>query len=164
MMVQDQEEMGKGSKMPTDPHHTPTIIQPSTSQPQKKQRSRRSKRKDIEVPQPSGPITNVADEAVNEEMDDSLERAATNATSLDVECQETMRDIIAQTRSENVSKHSDDLMLVRGNTLQSGKDRLKLEELMALCITLQLRVFALETTKTTQATKIASLKKRFKKL
>ncbi|GJT04069.1 retrovirus-related pol polyprotein from transposon TNT 1-94 [Tanacetum coccineum] len=37
-------------------------------------RSRRPKRKDNEVPQPSGPTTNVADEAVYEERDDSLER------------------------------------------------------------------------------------------
>ncbi|GKD73584.1 hypothetical protein Tco_1331866, partial [Tanacetum coccineum] len=36
MIVQDQEEMGKGSSNPTDPHHAPTIIQPSTSQPKKK--------------------------------------------------------------------------------------------------------------------------------
>ncbi|GJS35053.1 hypothetical protein Tco_0533435 [Tanacetum coccineum] len=72
MMVQDQEEMGEGSEMPIDPHHTPTIIQPSTSQPQKKQRSRRPKRKDTEVPQPSGPTNNVADEAVYEEMDDRV--------------------------------------------------------------------------------------------
>ncbi|GJT56630.1 putative ribonuclease H-like domain-containing protein [Tanacetum coccineum] len=48
-----------------------------------KQRSRRPKRKDTEVPQPSGPTTNVADEAVNEEMDDSLVRAATTAYSLE---------------------------------------------------------------------------------
>nr|GEV38529.1 uncharacterized mitochondrial protein AtMg00810-like [Tanacetum cinerariifolium] len=33
----------------------------------------KTKRKDIELPQTSGPITNIADEAVNEEMDDSLE-------------------------------------------------------------------------------------------
>ncbi|GJR12041.1 hypothetical protein Tco_0794693 [Tanacetum coccineum] len=33
MMVQAQEEMGKGSAIPTDPRYTPTIIQPSTSQP-----------------------------------------------------------------------------------------------------------------------------------
>ncbi|GJT31326.1 hypothetical protein Tco_0911601 [Tanacetum coccineum] len=187
MMVQDQEEVGEGSEMPTDPHHTPTIIQPSTSQPQKKQRSRRSKRKDT-------PTTNVADEAVNEEMDDSLERAATTATGLEAEQdsgnidktqskatlnepsssgtssgsgprrQETMGDTIAQTRSENVSKLSNDPLLARGNTLRSGEDRLKLEELMALCTTLQSRVLALETTKTTQATEIASLKKRVKKL
>ncbi|GKE56089.1 hypothetical protein Tco_1495274 [Tanacetum coccineum] len=63
MMVQAQQEQGEGSAMPTDPHHTPIIIQPSTSQPQKKQRSRRPTRKDTEVPHPSGPITNVADEA-----------------------------------------------------------------------------------------------------
>ncbi|GJY21270.1 hypothetical protein Tco_0393836 [Tanacetum coccineum] len=85
MMVQAQQEQGEGSTMPTDPQHTPTIIQPSTSQPQLKQRSRRPKRKDTEVPQPSGPTDNVADEAVYEEMDDSLERAATTATSLDAE-------------------------------------------------------------------------------
>ncbi|GKD79104.1 hypothetical protein Tco_1341725 [Tanacetum coccineum] len=85
MLVQNQAEMGEGSTIPTDLHHTPTIIKPSTSQPQKKQRSRRPKRKDTEIPQPSGPTTNVADEAVNKEMDDSLERAATTATSLDAE-------------------------------------------------------------------------------
>ncbi|GJZ56556.1 hypothetical protein Tco_0611749 [Tanacetum coccineum] len=172
MMVQDQEEVGESSEMPTDPHHTPTIIQPSTSQPQKKQRSRRSKRKDTEVPQPSGPTTNVADEAVNEEMDDSLERAATTATGLEAEQdsgsgprrQETMGDTIAQTRSENVSKLSNDPLLARGITLRSGEDSLKLQELMALCTTLQSRVLALETTKTTQATEIAILKKRVKKL
>nr|GEX51848.1 hypothetical protein [Tanacetum cinerariifolium] len=39
------------------------------------------RRKVIEVPQPSDP-TSFADETINEEMDDSLERAATTATSL----------------------------------------------------------------------------------
>ncbi|GJX11569.1 hypothetical protein Tco_0201428 [Tanacetum coccineum] len=61
MVVQNLAEMGKGSAIPTDPYHTPTIIQPSTSQSQGKQRSRRPKRKDTKVPQPSGPTTNVAD-------------------------------------------------------------------------------------------------------
>ncbi|GKC08069.1 hypothetical protein Tco_0999679, partial [Tanacetum coccineum] len=46
---------------------------------------RKPKRKDTEVPQPSGLITNVADEAVNEEMDDSLVRAATTGSSLEAE-------------------------------------------------------------------------------
>ncbi|GKB43047.1 hypothetical protein Tco_0887989 [Tanacetum coccineum] len=145
MMVQNQAEIGEGSAIPTDPHHTPTIIQPSTSQPQKKQRSRRPKRKDIEVPQPSGPTTNVADEVVYEEMDDSLERAATTPTSLDAEQdrgninktqskatlnepssletssgssprrQETIGDTIAQTGFENVSKTSNDSLLARVN-------------------------------------------------
>ncbi|GKC70883.1 hypothetical protein Tco_1116766, partial [Tanacetum coccineum] len=111
-----------------------------------KQRSRRPKRKDIEIPQSNGPTNNVADKAVNEEMDDSLVRAATPVTSLDAEQDrgsgprrhETMGDTIAQTRSENISKHSNDLLLER--------------------------VLALETTKTTQATEIASLKRRVKKL
>ncbi|GJR66539.1 hypothetical protein Tco_0012604 [Tanacetum coccineum] len=49
MVVQNQAEMGEDSAILTDPHHTPTIIQPSTSQPQNKQRSRRPKRKDTEV-------------------------------------------------------------------------------------------------------------------
>ncbi|GJX98125.1 putative ribonuclease H-like domain-containing protein [Tanacetum coccineum] len=47
MMVHAPKELGEGSEIPTDPQHTPTIIQPSTSQPQKKQ-SRRKQRKDIE--------------------------------------------------------------------------------------------------------------------
>ncbi|GJV84081.1 hypothetical protein Tco_1523979 [Tanacetum coccineum] len=169
-MVQHLEEMGEGLANPTDPHHTPTIIQPSTSQPQKTQKPRRPKRKDTEVPQPSGPTTNVADEAVNEEMDDSLVRAATTASSLESDSgggpkrQEIMRDIIAQTRYENVSELSNDPLLVRGNTLRNGEDSLKLQELMALCTTLQTRVLDLEITKITQGSEIASLKRRVKKL
>ncbi|GKC63071.1 hypothetical protein Tco_1095669 [Tanacetum coccineum] len=66
MMVQAPEELGEGSEIPTDPHHTPTIIQPSTSQPQKKQ-PKRKQRKDTEVPQPSGSTKPITDEAANEE-------------------------------------------------------------------------------------------------
>ncbi|GJZ03351.1 putative reverse transcriptase domain-containing protein [Tanacetum coccineum] len=79
-------------------------------------------------------------------------------------CQETMGDTIAQTRFESVSKHSNDSLLARGNTLQSDEDRLKLDELMALCTTLQNWVLDLEKTKTTQHNEIASLKRRVKKL
>ncbi|GJQ96519.1 hypothetical protein Tco_0007658 [Tanacetum coccineum] len=194
MMVQAQQEQGGGSAMPTNPHYTPIFIQPSTSQPQKKQRSRRPRRKDTEVPQPSGPITNVVDEAVYEEKDDTLERATTTATGLNAEQdrgninktqskatpnepsslgtssgggpmrQETTGDTIAQTRFENVSKFSNDPLLARGNTLLSGEDRLKLQELMELCTNLQNRVIDLENTKTAQAQEITSLKLRVKKL
>nr|GEV69467.1 hypothetical protein [Tanacetum cinerariifolium]GEW91558.1 hypothetical protein [Tanacetum cinerariifolium] len=59
--------MGEGSAHPTDPHHTPTITQPSTSKPQKKQKPRKSRRQDTEETQPSGLTTNVEDEAFNEE-------------------------------------------------------------------------------------------------
>ncbi|GJW19534.1 hypothetical protein Tco_0026970, partial [Tanacetum coccineum] len=65
---------------------------------------------------------------------------------------------------ESVSKHSNDSLLARGNTLQSDEDRLKLDELMALCTTLQNWVLDLEKTKTTQHNEIASLKRRVKKL
>ncbi|GJT20234.1 retrovirus-related pol polyprotein from transposon TNT 1-94 [Tanacetum coccineum] len=140
------------------------------------------------------PVENVANEAVYEERDDSLERATTTATGLDAEhdkCnisktqskatpnepssigtssgggprrQDTMRDTIAQTRSENVSKFSNDPLLAGVNTPQSGEDSLQLKELMEFCTKLQQRVLDLENTKTAQAQEITSLKKRVKKL
>ncbi|GJT93589.1 hypothetical protein Tco_1082434 [Tanacetum coccineum] len=58
--------MGEGSANPTDPHHTPTITQPSTSQPQKKQ-PRRKQRKETKVSQPSVPTEPMADEIKNVE-------------------------------------------------------------------------------------------------
>nr|GEU51116.1 hypothetical protein [Tanacetum cinerariifolium] len=95
---------------------------------------RKSKRKDTQVPQLSGPTENVVDEAVYKEMDESLVRAATTTSSLEVEqdsgninktpskatpnelsfqetnsgggprCQEALEDTISQTRSERVFK------------------------------------------------------------
>ncbi|GJW21101.1 hypothetical protein Tco_0031723 [Tanacetum coccineum] len=149
MMVQAQEEMGEEKK------------------------PRKPKRKDTKVPQPSGPTTNVADKAVYEEMDDSLERAATTATSLDAKQdrgninktqskatlnepssigtslgsgprrQDTMGDTIAQTGFENVSKTSNDSLLAGVNTPQ---------------------IIDLEKSKTTQAQEITSLKRGVRKL
>ncbi|GJR42451.1 hypothetical protein Tco_1310554, partial [Tanacetum coccineum] len=84
MVVQNQAELGEGSSIPTDPHHPPTIIQPST-QPQKTQKLRKPKRKDTQVPQPSGPTNIVVDEAVYKELGDNLVRAATTASSLEAE-------------------------------------------------------------------------------
>nr|GFC93488.1 hypothetical protein [Tanacetum cinerariifolium] len=50
-------------------------------------------------------------------------------------------------------------MVVLGvNKPQSDEDRLKLNELMELCTTLQSRILDLEKTKTTQALEIDSLK------
>ncbi|GJR58658.1 ribonuclease H-like domain-containing protein [Tanacetum coccineum] len=59
-------ELGEGSEIPTDPQHTPTIIQTSTSQPQKKQ-PRRKQKKDTKVPQPNDSTEPITDEAANEE-------------------------------------------------------------------------------------------------
>ncbi|GKB06479.1 hypothetical protein Tco_0834712 [Tanacetum coccineum] len=186
MVVQNQSELGDGSANPTDPHHTPTIIQSST-QPQKTQKPRNPKRKDTQVPQPSDPSENVVDVAVHKELG-GICTGSTNSIStvsyalavltLDEDlfltlettlgggpkCQETIRDTIARTRFKSVSKHSNDSLLARGSTLQSDEDRLKLDELIALCITLQKRVLDLEKTKTTKHNEIDSLKRRVKKL
>ncbi|GKA76772.1 hypothetical protein Tco_0783233 [Tanacetum coccineum] len=81
MVVQNQSVLGEGSANPTDPHHTPTIIQPST-QLQKTQKPRKPKRKDTQVPQPSIPSKNVAYEVVHKELGDSLVEATTTTSSL----------------------------------------------------------------------------------
>ncbi|GKG44070.1 hypothetical protein Tco_0483163, partial [Tanacetum coccineum] len=78
MVVQSQSQQGEGSAIPTDPQHTPIIIQPPT-QPQKTQKPRKPK-KDTQIPQSSVPTKSVADEAVYKELDDSLVRAATTAS------------------------------------------------------------------------------------
>ncbi|GJW03718.1 hypothetical protein Tco_1562574 [Tanacetum coccineum] len=101
---------------------------------------RRPKRKDTEIPQPSGHTDNVADEAVNEEMDDSLVRAATTASSLEAE-QDSGNIIKTQ------SKATPNEVGSQGTTSGGGP-----------------RVLDLEKTKTTQAQKIISLKLRVKKL
>nr|GEV32708.1 uncharacterized mitochondrial protein AtMg00810-like [Tanacetum cinerariifolium] len=82
MIIQAQEEIGKGSANLIDPHHTPTIIQPSTSLPQKKQKPRKTKRKDTELPQTSGPTTNIVDKVVNKEMDERVNTPQSDKDSL----------------------------------------------------------------------------------
>ncbi|GJT07410.1 hypothetical protein Tco_0841872 [Tanacetum coccineum] len=66
MMVQAQEE-GEGSVMPTVPQHTPTINQPSSSPPPKKQKPGKSTKQDTQDSQPSGPTEPMADETENVE-------------------------------------------------------------------------------------------------
>ncbi|GKB69373.1 hypothetical protein Tco_0930785 [Tanacetum coccineum] len=137
--------------MPTDPHHTP--IQPLTSQPQKKQRSRRPKKKDIEVPQPSGPTDNIVDKVVYEERDASLVRAATTATGLDAE---QVSGNINKTQSKATPNEPSSL----GTSSGGGPGR---QETIGNTIA-QTRVLDLENTKTAQAQEITSLKLRVKKL
>nr|GEV11341.1 hypothetical protein [Tanacetum cinerariifolium] len=142
------------------------LVQP---QQKRKQKTKKPMRKDTELPQTSVPTKVVADEAVYEEMYDSVETVATTATGLDAEQdkgiisktkftttlnetssigtslgsgprhQKTMGDAAAQTRSERVSKFSNDPPLLRVNTLGSWEDRLKLSEPMELCTQLQPR-------------------------
>ncbi|GJT29148.1 hypothetical protein Tco_0909423 [Tanacetum coccineum] len=109
---------------------------------------------ELELILPSDPSENVADETVHKELGDSLVRAATTASSLEAEqdsgniiktrskatpnessslgttsgggprCQETMRDTIAQTRFESVSKHSNDSLLARARVNPLVKKKL----------------------------------------
>nr|GEV10270.1 hypothetical protein [Tanacetum cinerariifolium] len=127
----EQSELGEGSTMHTDPHHTPTILQSSSSQPKNTHKPRKPIRKVTQVPQPSNLIEHVADEAVYKELGDCLVGATTTASSLEAErdstninntqskatpnqpsfqrtdsgggprCQENMGDTTAQTRVES---------------------------------------------------------------
>nr|GEV01364.1 hypothetical protein [Tanacetum cinerariifolium] len=101
---------------------------------------RKAKRKVTEVHRPSDPMKHVADEAVNEEMNDSLVRAATTASSLEAE-QNTGN--INKTQPNATPNESSSQ-----NTDSGGGPR----------------VLDLENTKTTQALEIDSLKRRVKKL
>ncbi|GJU18089.1 hypothetical protein Tco_1146055 [Tanacetum coccineum] len=101
------------------------------------------------------------DEAVYEEMDGSLERAATTATSLDAEHD---RGNINKTQSKATHNEPSSLGTSSDNTSGSDEDKLKLNELMEFCTKLQQRVLDLENTKTAQAQEIISLKLRVKKL
>ncbi|GKC58020.1 hypothetical protein Tco_1085618 [Tanacetum coccineum] len=101
------------------------------------------------------------DKAVYKELDDILVRAATTASSLEAE-QDSGN--ITKTRSKATVNEPSSSRTSSGHTLRSGKDSLKLNELMELCTNLQQRVLDLETTKTTQANEIASLKRKVKKL
>ncbi|GJU83645.1 hypothetical protein Tco_1286010 [Tanacetum coccineum] len=110
MVVQNQAELGEGSAIPTDPHHTPTIIPPST-QPQKTQKPRKPKRKDNQVPQPSSPTKHVADEVVHKELGDSLVRAVTTASSLEAK-QDSGN--ITKTRSKEIPNEAGSLVTNSG--------------------------------------------------
>ncbi|GJZ97304.1 reverse transcriptase domain-containing protein [Tanacetum coccineum] len=139
LQFDDEDDMGEGSRQPTDPQHTSTsaqpfndeqITNPSSSQP-KKTYKRRKPKKVTKIPQSSEPTNLVVDEAVHKRRGDNVERAATNATSLDAK--------------------------------QDNGGRPRRQEIMGDRHA-QTRVLDLETIKTAQAKEIANLKKRVKKL
>ncbi|GKB92939.1 hypothetical protein Tco_0979076 [Tanacetum coccineum] len=105
--------------------------------------------RDTKIPQSSGPPKKVGDEAVHKELGDGMERAATTASSLEVEqdsgsgprCQDTiLGGVDAQTMFETTSKKPNEPPLSRVNTLGSGEDSMKLKELMEHCIKLSEKV------------------------
>ncbi|GJZ09221.1 uncharacterized mitochondrial protein-like protein [Tanacetum coccineum] len=158
---------GEDSGQPTEPQHTPTTASPShvepilivasSSQHKKIQKHRKTKRKATNISQSSGPTTLVADETVHKEKGDSVEKAATTATSLDADsggsprCQEAMGDTISQTRSERVSIPSYDSPFLGFNTPGSNEERIEFKELIDMCTKLSDMVLDLENVKNAQA-------------
>ncbi|GKF80046.1 hypothetical protein Tco_0235614, partial [Tanacetum coccineum] len=85
---------------------------------------------DTKIPQSSGPLVKVGDEAVHKELGERMEKTATTASSLEAEqdigsglrCQDTiLGGVDAQTRFETTSKQSNDPPLSRVNILGSGR-------------------------------------------
>ncbi|GKE18885.1 hypothetical protein Tco_1426462, partial [Tanacetum coccineum] len=118
---------------------------------------RKPKRKDTQVPQLSGHIEHVADEVVHKKLGDRLVRAATTASSLEAEHDSGN---ITKTRSKATPNESSSLATTSGGgprrqeTIGDTIAQTKFEN----------KVLDLEKTKTTQANKIVSLKRRVKKL
>ncbi|GKA89028.1 hypothetical protein Tco_0810840 [Tanacetum coccineum] len=179
--------VGEGLEQPPEPQPTPStaplevlsqVTIATASQPPKDTNTyRRTKRgRNTKVPQSGGSPNKVGNEAINEEMFDSVERAATIASSLEAEEASVVPGakkpwgMQAQTRSEGVSNLSSDPPLSRGHTLVSvntpGSDEgsLELIELMDLVTKLSHRFFDLEKVKTAQAKEIVGLKRRVTKL
>ncbi|GKB85642.1 putative ribonuclease H-like domain-containing protein [Tanacetum coccineum] len=77
-------------------------------------------------------------ETIIKEWEDRMERAATTASSLEVE-----QDSEAQIRFKAASKQSNDPPLSRVNTLGSREDSMKLKELMGFCTKLSVRALDL---------------------
>nr|GEX92303.1 putative ribonuclease H-like domain-containing protein [Tanacetum cinerariifolium] len=103
---------------------------------------RKPKRKDTQVPQPSGPTNNLVDDFVHKELGDSLVRAVTTASSLEVE------------QDSGAKKPLGILLLKLGLRVY----------LNILMIHYSQVVLYLEKTKTTQCNEIDSLKRKVKKL
>ncbi|GKA71400.1 hypothetical protein Tco_0777539 [Tanacetum coccineum] len=101
--------------------------------PKRLKKSRKAKRT-TKISQSSGPIPLITYETVIKEWEDRMGRAATTASSLVAKqdssglgCQDTiLGGTEAQIRFEAASKQSNDLPLLRVNTLGSGEDSINL--------------------------------------
>nr|GEU34916.1 ribonuclease H-like domain-containing protein [Tanacetum cinerariifolium] len=101
LLLRQEPSMGKHKYMPS----SGLLLRQEPSMGKHKYMPRKAKKKDTQVLQLSGPTESVVDEAVYKELDDSLVRAATTASSLEAEqdsgggprCQEAIGNTIAQT-------------------------------------------------------------------
>nr|GEV06957.1 hypothetical protein [Tanacetum cinerariifolium] len=121
---------------------------------------RKPRRKDTQVPQPSGPPKFVTDEAVHKELDDSLVRAATIVSSIEAE-QDSGN--ITKTQSKATPNEPSSYGTDSGGGPRC-QETIGILLLKLVCTNLQNRVLDLEKTKSTQFNEIASLKRRVKKL
>ncbi|GJS98276.1 putative ribonuclease H-like domain-containing protein [Tanacetum coccineum] len=197
--------VGEGSEQPTEPQPTSftapqeiltQVATATASQPPKDPNTYRRTKKgwNTKVPQSGGSPKKVGDEAINEEMLDSVERAITTDASLDATRD---NDNITKTQSTailnephpqgegsegytygsregkmenqieltaNVPITPHDSPLLGGYTPGSDEGRLKLQELMIMCTKLSKQVLDLEKEKDAQAVEILRLKKRVKRL
>ncbi|GKC88343.1 hypothetical protein Tco_1148992 [Tanacetum coccineum] len=173
-MLASQAVEGEGSGQPCEPQHTPTNASPSYSSgpttlvvdetvyEEKGESVERvaTTAASLHAEQDSGNIIRTQSMA-------TLNEPIPQETSLGSgpRCQDTiLGDRPAQTRFERLSKQSNDPPLSRVNTLGSGEDNMKLNELMEIYTRLSERVLALENIKTAQNLEIINLKKRVKKL
>ncbi|GJZ63065.1 hypothetical protein Tco_0619486 [Tanacetum coccineum] len=148
MLIQSQAVEGEGLGQPTESQHTPTTASPSHVKP---------------IPISSGPTTLVVDKTIYEERGDSVERAATTATSLDAEQGSGNKNRTQSTAIPNVP-FPQGIGSGGVNTPGSDEERIKLKELMDMYTKLSDRVLDLENVKDAQALEIKRLKKRVKKL
>ncbi|GKE38529.1 hypothetical protein Tco_1461934 [Tanacetum coccineum] len=149
-MLASQVMEGEGSRHPTKPQHTPTTASPSHVEPIPSIASSSHPKK---IPQYSEPTNLDADKAVHEDREDSVERAATTATSLD-----------AEQDSGNINRTQS--MVIPNvpfpQEISSGGSP-RFQEAIGDTIA-QTRVLDLENVKDAQALEIKKLKKRVKKL
>ncbi|GJY53451.1 hypothetical protein Tco_0445115 [Tanacetum coccineum] len=195
--------VGEGSKQPTKPQPTSfiasqeIITQVATAtalQPPKDSNTyRRTKRgRNTKVPQSRGSPKKVGDEAINEDMLDSVERAITTDASLDAaqdsdnitktQSTATLNEPHPQREEGHTSRSGEGRMehqfeltanvpitphdspLPGGYTPRSDEGRLKLQESMTICIQMSKQVLDLEKEKDAQAMEILRLNKRVKRL
>ncbi|GJV64072.1 putative ribonuclease H-like domain-containing protein [Tanacetum coccineum] len=173
-MLASQVVEGECSGQPTKPQHTPTTASPSNSSgpttlvadetihEERRDRMERAATtaSSLDAEQGSGNINMTQSMAT---LNEPIPQGTGSGSGL-MRQDTILGDIPAQTRFERMSKQSNDPPLSRVNTLGSGEDNIKLNELMEICTRLSERVLALENINTSQDLEITNLKKRVKKL
>ncbi|GKD91801.1 hypothetical protein Tco_1371638 [Tanacetum coccineum] len=144
-MLALQAKESEGSRNPSEPQPPPSIAQPTheepilnieSSSPQKTQSPRQALNKDTKLPQTSMPIPNIPDEAVHQERGDSVERAATTATS-----SEAVQDNSNIAKTQSTATPTEPISQETGS---DGGPSMTLQELTGLCTKLSDMVLALE--------------------